>query len=203
MFKEKSIFTEQTHSNNILHLTDKLPLKNTIQFGNSQNGFDAIITSLPQIITFIKTADCVPIFLVDIEKKVIANIHCGWLSIRSHILLKCLDLLQSIYSSSLENLLVFIGPSIQEKCYEVQKDFLNNFNQSTFFKKFLFKTFFKNQNNQYFFSLQKTIIFSLLEKGILEKNIFNSNICTKCSSLFYSHRENKTLQRNLNFLSIL
>ena len=39
---------------------------------------DALVTSLPGLLLVIQTADCLPIFLVDADRRVAALAHCGW-----------------------------------------------------------------------------------------------------------------------------
>ena len=40
--------------------------------------YDAIVTNRTNLAICIKTADCVPVFIVDQAKKIIAVVHAGW-----------------------------------------------------------------------------------------------------------------------------
>lgn len=40
--------------------------------------YDGIITSVPKMTVGIKTADCVPVFLVDPTRRVVGAVHAGW-----------------------------------------------------------------------------------------------------------------------------
>ena len=67
--KLKSVFLDQIHSD-IIHTVVELPDKNW-------KG-DALLTDRPGILLVVRTADCLPVLLVDKKKKVVAAVHCGW-----------------------------------------------------------------------------------------------------------------------------
>ena len=81
--------------------------------------YDAIVTNRTNLAICIKTADCVPVFFVDRLKKIIAVAHAGWRSTALKISAKVIELMQNQYGSSLQNILVAIGPSIGKCCYQV------------------------------------------------------------------------------------
>lgn len=105
------IFPQQTHTNcvaEILEIPD-LEIKET----------DALITNKSGICLCVQTADCVPIILFDPVKNIISAVHAGWRGTVSKIVEKTVQKMISNYSSSPENILVAIGPSISPKIYEV------------------------------------------------------------------------------------
>ena len=96
------------------------------------------------------------------------------------------------YGSNPEDILVAIGPSIQEDCFEVGDDvadiFINEFGADTA----------KKYGDRYHVSMQKAIIKQLTQTGIPAKNIDNSGICTACNTdLLYSHRKMGNERGNL------
>ena len=74
--------------------------------------YDAIVTSRTNLAVCIKTADCVPVFIVDRIKKIIAVVHAGWKGTALEISAKVVRLLQEKYGSSPLDILTAIGPSI-------------------------------------------------------------------------------------------
>src|ERR1035437_10514866 len=73
--------------------------------------YDAIITCRTNLAICIKTADCVPVFIVDKVQKVIAAVHAGWRGTALGISTKVIRLMQHRYGSLPQNILAAIGPS--------------------------------------------------------------------------------------------
>lgn len=127
----------------------------------------------------IKTADCLPI-VIEGERGVVVA-HAGWRGLRDGILKH--SEIQNIQPQK-----VFIGPSIQECCFEVSEDFLNHFPGSPFFRKVQNKNYFNLQAeakrilNQRFTSLEVQI----------------APVCTCCDKSLHSYRRDKTTERNWN-----
>ena len=59
----------QLHSD-IVHRLDEAP-------GGKLEG-DALMTNVPGLLLVIRTADCLPVLLVDAENRAVAAVHCGW-----------------------------------------------------------------------------------------------------------------------------
>lgn len=127
----------------------------------------------------IKTADCMPI-VIEGEKGVVF-LHAGWKGLAHGILRK--PEIQLIVPQR-----VFIGPSIHECCFEVSRDFVENFPGSPFFKK---------EGNRYSFNLQQEARRQLRE---LFPNLLIeiAPVCTACRKDFHSWRRDKNEKRNWN-----
>ncbi|MBM4171784.1 MAG: peptidoglycan editing factor PgeF [Ignavibacteria bacterium] len=80
---------------------------------------DAMITIENNLGLAISTADCASIFIYDYAQKIIAAVHSGWRGSQKQIVRKTLNKLVFDFNSKPENLLVYIGPSITQKNYEV------------------------------------------------------------------------------------
>jgi len=81
--------------------------------------YDAIMTDRVDLAICVKTADCVPVFIVDRVKKVIAVVHAGWRGSALGISARAVRLLQDNYGSAPQDILAAIGPSIGQCCYQV------------------------------------------------------------------------------------
>ncbi len=127
----------------------------------------------------IKTADCLPI-VIEGEKGVIF-LHAGWRGLAEGIL-------KRPEISLINPLRVFIGPSIHECCFEVSRDFKDNFPDSPFFKQ---------KGEKYFFNLQEEAKRQLRE-DFPSLLIQYAPICTSCNKSFHSYRRDKTSHRNWN-----
>ena len=69
----------------------------------------------------IRTADCIPILLLDLQNSFAVAIHAGWRGVENEILIKTVQSLQT-RGFSTANALVFIGPHIACESFEVGLD---------------------------------------------------------------------------------
>jgi purine-nucleoside/S-methyl-5'-thioadenosine phosphorylase / adenosine deaminase len=81
-------------------------------------GADGHLTRQPGILLTVTLADCIPVYLVDPVRRVIALLHAGWRGTAAGILVRGVhELIAS--GSSVDNLLVHCGVGICGSCYEV------------------------------------------------------------------------------------
>lgn len=153
---------------------------------------DGLITNIKNIALVTSLADCQGILLYDKEKHVIGNIHSGWKGTLNKIIINAIDLMITTYNSNPQNIEVYITPSIEKCCFEVDEDvknlFMDNFKEIDI-ENYITKGDIKNNKQKYFIDtidINKAI---MINKGIKVENITLSNICTKCqSNYFHSHR---------------
>lgn len=165
---------------------------------------DALITTIPNILLTVKTADCLPILIFDKEAKVVSAIHVGWKGVIRKFTKKVV--LEIVDSLDIKPSLLFalLGPCICSKCYEVGEDVKKiwekewgNFNYG--FNSLLIPSY---EKEKYHLDLRKANLAQLEELGLRQKNIFNINLCTKCNpKLFFSHRrEPRNKGRMISFI---
>lgn len=172
----------QTHSNNV----------KVVDINNINEEFDdcdGLITNLKNVAIITKTADCQSILLFDPINNVIGNIHSGWKGTLNTIVLNAIDIMVKEFNSNKSNILAFICPSIQKCCFEVEKDIMNLFENK-------FKTingYISDEiNGKYYIDTVKLNKTLLIKYGLDEKNIFVSDLCTKCmSNEFHFYRMDK------------
>ncbi len=163
--------------------------------------YDAIVTNRPNIAICIKTADCVPVFIVDPIKKVIAAVHAGWKGSALAITAKVARLLKSQYGSEARDLLAAIGPSIGPCCYEVDTAAADAFHGHHRCDTLLSPS---KSKNRWMLDLVEANRTQLLEEGLTAEHIDTSGLCTKCRpDAFFSHRGSGGITgRQINFLMI-
>ena len=163
--------------------------------------YDAIVTTRQNLAICIKTADCVPIFIVDRAKKIIAAVHAGWKSTALEITAKVIRLLQEKYDSSPRNILAAIGPAIGQCCFEVDEEAANSFINQKDHEAFLFPG---ERLNKSIVDLPEANRRQMINCGIPEGNIDVSHLCTSCrQDLFFSYRGSGGITgRQLNFMMI-
>lgn len=155
---------------------------------------DAMITNKTNIGLAISSADCVPIFLYDKNKKVVAAVHSGWRGTHKKILYKTLQILLHEFNSEPKNLFVYIGPSISQKNYQVGQEVAELFD----------KKYLHEKNSQIYLDIKTANVDILLSFGILEKQIEVSNLCTfEEKELLFSFRRDGSLSgRSLGVIAI-
>ncbi|MDG1436213.1 MAG: peptidoglycan editing factor PgeF [Rickettsiaceae bacterium] len=85
---------------------------------------DGSVTTKENIALGIITADCVPVLLASSDGSVIGAAHCGWKSAKQNLIHNVALMMRE---NGATNIRAIIGPSIQQKSYEVDLDYYNNF----------------------------------------------------------------------------
>ena len=80
---------------------------------------DGIITNTPGLLLAIKTADCVPVLVADVKRRVIGAFHAGWRGTVARIVEKGVGEMRRQFGSVPRDLRAAIGPSIRRCCYQV------------------------------------------------------------------------------------
>jgi len=179
---EKIVTCRQVHGDHI-HVTEAVP--------DSAPRADAIVTPRPNIFPAIKTADCVPILILDPIRKIAAAVHAGWRGTVLRISRKTVKLMQDRFGSDPSDLLVGMAPGIGPCCYEVDDAVLTPF-RKTFRDAGRFISIHNSNRNSKVsdhLDLAAANRFELTEMGVPEKNIYATDLCTAChKDLFFSHR---------------
>lgn len=189
----KRLSLKQTHSNlvRVIRSIHDSPLEG-----------DAMVTDRPGILLVIETADCLPVLMVDVEKKAIAAVHCGWMGTKKRILQKTVITMVSSFGSAPESLLVAMGPCIAPSCYEVGEDVLSEFARAGLSADVFQKH--PQRRNKYFLDLNKANRTQLAELGVKEENMATVDLCTHCDdSLLSYRRDRKTERRLVNFIGLI
>jgi polyphenol oxidase len=80
---------------------------------------DALITSTPALLLAVQTADCIPILLADLKRRVVAAIHAGWRGTLKRIVEKTIGRMRMLFDSDPLDILAALGPGIRQCCFEV------------------------------------------------------------------------------------
>lgn len=109
----KPVLLHQIHSTRVLDAAVVSP--------SGADG-DALITDKPGLLLVVKTADCLPILLVDPVRRAIAAVHAGWRGTAAGIAAAAVAALRDRFGSRPADLWAGLGPSIGPGCYEVGRD---------------------------------------------------------------------------------
>ena len=162
---------------------------------------DAAITRLPGLLLVIKTADCLPVILVEEKRRVIAAVHCGWKGTSRHVLEKTVMGMKEHFDADPGTLLAAFGPCIGARCYEVGEDIRRAFAKSGF-PESLFSPI-TGRSGKFLFDLRAANRFQLLKLGLKARNISSVDICTHCDSKYPSYRRDRDdCGRMLSFVGL-
>ena len=147
---------------------------------------DALVTNEVNVALVVRTADCVPILVADVHRRVIAAIHAGWRGILAGVVSKSLSVLSTEFGSQRETLRVAIGPSIGVCCYEVDTPVIQRLPQAL---PSWADCVEKLNGHKAMLNLKKLVACQFSSSGVLETNLTQADFCTRCrSDMFYSYR---------------
>lgn len=183
---ENSVLSQQTHKTDIRIVTSKDKGKGLIKERNYSD-VDGLVTDEKGITLFTFYADCVPLFFLDPVKNVAGVAHAGWRGTVGKIGENMINIMKNNYGSNKEDILVAIGPSIGNCCYEVNKDVFDRFDKNF---KDISDIMTEKENGKWDLDLWKANETVLKESGILPENITVSKLCTNCNNdMFFSYRK--------------
>jgi polyphenol oxidase len=174
------ITMHQVHSNRV-HAIEELADQ-----GNQLEG-DALITRVENAALAIKTADCLPVLMVDPVHKAIGAVHCGWRGTLSRILPNTIQEMQQAFDSAPAELLLAVGPGIRACCFEVGAEIVQLFEESYPDSQIARPT--PERPEKYQLDLFKILKIQMDASGILHQNCHDLGICTCCNTQdFFSYR---------------
>ena len=155
---------------------------------------DALISGRAGVAVGVKTADCVPLLLVDPDHHVVAAVHAGWRGSAENIAAATVAELAQRWETRAENLRAAIGPSIGGCCYEVGAEVARRFGS--------WQPELEGVEVPVRLDLRAVNESQLRAAGV--RNIWKSAECTFCvPRRFYSYRrERDTAGRMVSFVGI-
>lgn len=181
--RSENVYTgRQTHQTNVAYCNGEMGEPFVI--GHQFPDTDGLITDRAGVVLMIKFADCTPIVFYDPVKKVQAAVHSGWRSTVGKIAHVALNKMIDDFGSSKEDILSFVGPSIDQENYEVGPEvyeaFLDHPERDTFFKP---------KGDKYLLDMSKANYQLLREFGLKKENIEKSSLSTFTSEKLHSARQ--------------
>ena len=90
---------------------------------------DGHVSGVPGLLLTVTVADCVPVFVVDPERRAVAVLHAGWRGAAAGILEEAVRLFAE-RGSPPRNLILHLGPAICGSCYEVGPEVHRSFGRT-------------------------------------------------------------------------
>lgn len=183
------VISSQYHHSNIKIITEDDRGKGIIREQDYED-IDGLITNRVDIALTTTHADCAPIYFYDPEHKVIGLAHAGWMGTSMDICGDMVSTMNQAFETHPQKLLVAIGPTICQDCYEVDLDVKIEFEKLRINVEEHVK--YKKEKNKYYLDIPGINQKFLISQGVKPENIYLSNLCTMTNmDLFFSHRGHK------------
>lgn len=193
---DSTVASDQTHTANVRTVT-AADRGCGLTKPRPYHDVDGMITNAPGVTLATFYADCVPLYLVDPVKRAIGLSHSGWKGTVGKIGKATVEAMEREYKTAPEDLVVAIGPSICQDCYEVSGDVIEKFREA-FDEKLWDRLFYQKENGKYQLDLWEANRQIFLEAGVREEKIALPGLCTCCNPEFlFSHRASKGKRGNL------
>jgi hypothetical protein len=156
---------------------------------------DAAIAAAPGFILGIQTADCLPVLLVDPERRLVAAAHAGWRGTAQGIAARAVEALAA-RGSRPEDLVAALGPGIGPCCYEVGDEVREAFGASG-------SAFFRpGPNGRPHLDVRAANVRQLVEAGLRAEAIHHLADCTRCRGELYPsyRRDGAAAGRMISFV---
>jgi polyphenol oxidase len=167
---------------------------------------DGLVTDVAGVLLGVGTADCVPVLVVDLEKRVVGAFHAGWRGTVAGIVERGVATMAAEYGSRVEDLVAAVGPSIGACCYTVGEEVRAEFGRKFGYADSLFRF---GDAGEMRLDLWEANRRQLLDAGVSEGRISVVGECTACARdgdgvrRYFSHRGEKGVAgRMLNVVGV-
>lgn len=190
------VFSDQVHDT-VIRRVDSSDCGKGILRSSDIKGVDGLVTDDPGVVLMTFFADCVPLFFYDRKHHAIGAVHSGWRGTAGRIGAKAVDVMGQEFGTKPEDLVVVIGPSICQACYEVSEDVAEAFRRE-FAKGQWEELLIAKPQGKYQLDLWRANEIILQEAGIPAGQIQVSGVCTCChADVLFSHRASGGKRGNL------
>lgn len=145
---------------------------------------DGLVTDRPDVFLGVKTADCLPLLLVDTEHRAVSAVHAGWRGTVAGIAARAVEHLRTLYGSDPGSLEVAIGPGIGPCCFEVGPEVAVEF-----------KSLFPDRGDldqRTRIDLVEANLRVLEQAGVQKPHVDAARLCTVCRPVeFHSYRRDR------------
>ena len=157
---------------------------------------DAVATRAPGTAVGVRTADCVPILLVDPRRRAVAAVHAGWRGAASEIACASVETLVRDAGIAPEEIVAAVGPHIGPCCYEVDTPVRDAIPHPEVFTP-------AERPDHWMLDLWALNALQLQRAGLSAARIERVGGCTACSpKLYWSYRRDGSTGRMLHYVRL-
>jgi YfiH family protein len=136
---------------------------------------DALLTGAPNVTVSVRTADCLPVLMVDSNHRVVAAVHAGWRGTADGVVVEALRQMWKEFGTRPADVVAAIGPGIGKCCYEVGDEVARRFGST----------------HRTHIDLAAENARQLELEGVASESISVAGLCTFCDARFYSWRRDR------------
>lgn len=144
---------------------------------------DALVSNTPGVLVAVKTADCIPVLMVDTRTRAVAAVHAGWRGAAKNIAAQAIAEMEKKFGSRAQDLHVAIGPGIGKCCYEVGPEVAAQFGR--------YDPALQESEHTAHVDLAATNRRQIEDCGVPPGQIYVAGLCTMCHGEFHSYRRDK------------
>jgi YfiH family protein len=191
---ENLVCAKQRHTDNVLVIDGKKDL-----IAASTEIADALVTSIPGVFLAVRTADCLPILIVDPETRTVAAVHAGWRGCLKRIIAKTVNTLLERGSDG-SDLIAAIGPCIDPMRLRLAGESKNEIEQKIAPSTSLH--YDSSDRQALYFDLKTAAFNQLVGSGVSQKNIeiLDGYTYSMPGRYFSYRRDANSSARHLNFV---
>ncbi len=169
---DAGITLRQIHSDRVV---------NANGFDQREREGDALVTDEIGKSIGVRTADCVPILLLDAKNRAVAAVHAGWRGTAAHVVVRAIDRMSGDFGTNPDDIYAALGPCIRGCCYEVGREVAEQFEGASVDA--------CAATGKHRLNLARANRQQMESVQVQPERIFDCGLCTTCQSAqFFSYR---------------
>jgi YfiH family protein len=177
----------QVHGDEIITVTDRETQTKPLHG-------DSIMTDRAGMLLTIFTADCLPVIMIDPNRRAVAIVHAGWRGSLLKITAKTILAMTKTYGSNPNDLLVGLGHHIGPCCFEVGREVWEPIEKEAEYREVVTH----KAGDSGWVDLSRMNSIQLMAAGVLHEHIATLNDCTACDpARFHSYRRDHVRGQNM------
>lgn len=181
-----SYFLKQVHGADVIRVGPSTPTDQTPEA-------DGWITDSPERVLCVFAADCIPLFVWDVDHRAIGVFHSGWKGTAAGMPREAVAAFQRFFGIEAARLEARVGPRIGACCYKVGAELEGRFRPESF----------RRTESGLYLDLGAEAKAQLVESGVPAGAIAVDRVCTSCDhDRFFSFRREKQDCRMMAFAAL-
>lgn len=181
--------TRQIHGARVISVSSKM--------GDLVEEADAFVTTEPNVVCAVATADCLPVLIWDVRERVVAAVHAGWRGVAAQIVPETIAYIRDEFPDA--DLRVAMGPAMAASCYEVGDEVVSSCGKTVSdITPYLTAT----RPGHHRIDLKGIVVEQLERQGITSNCIEDTAICTHCNPQYASYRRGDRQERQYSWIVI-
>ncbi len=183
----------QVHSD-IVHVVREEAERLTVESGRAVLEGDGLLTDMPGVVIGVQVADCVPVLVADVNRRVVGAFHAGWRGTMARIVEQGVSRMSEEFGSRPEEMIAAIGPSIGPCCYSVGEEVRTGFEEGFEYGRELFEERGSAEDRSVSLNLWEANRRQLVDAGVRVEQISVLGECAACARdesgerRYFSHR---------------